>query len=80
MFCLGQGGGDEYGETARKVHCLPPVEAQTGPAVRYDRNVMDRQCAMLDGEPERKALYEMMSRSIHALALRNEAERKETND
>ena len=67
-------------ETARKVHRLPPVEAQTGPAVRYDRNVMDRQCAMLDGEPERKALYEMMSRSIHALALRNEAERKETND
>ena len=48
--------------------------------MRYDRNVMDRQCAMLDGEPERKALYEMMSRSIHALALRNEAERKETND
>lgn len=67
-------------ETARKVHRLSPVEAQTGPAVRYDRNVMDRQCAMLDGEPERKALYEMMSRSIHALALRNEAERKETND
>lgn len=67
-------------ETARKVHRLPPVEAQTGPAVRYDRNVMDRQCAMLDGEPERKALYEMMSQSIHALALRNEAERKETND
>ncbi len=65
-------------ETARKVHRIPPVEAQTGPAVRYDRNVIDRQRAMLDGKPAWKALYETMSRSIHALALRNEEERKGT--
>ena len=28
-------------ETARKVHELAPRDAQTGPAVRYDENVMN---------------------------------------
>ena len=35
-------------ETACKVHQLTPREAQTGPAVRYDRNVIDAQAAMID--------------------------------
>lgn len=50
-------------ETARKVHELPPHEAQTGPAVRYDEQVIRRQAAMLDGLP--REIYELMSRSIH---------------
>jgi len=50
-------------ETARKVHELPPHEAQTGPAVRYDEQVIRRQAAMLDGLP--RDIYELMSRSIH---------------
>lgn len=59
-------------ETARKVHLLSPVEAQTGPAVRYDRNVIDRQSAALAGEPELQELYGQMSRSIHRLAVEHE--------
>lgn len=50
-------------ETARKVHELPPHEAQTGPAIRYDEQVIRRQAAMLDGLP--REIYELMSRSIH---------------
>lgn len=52
-------------ETARKVHALHPVEAQTGPAVRYDRNVIDKHLAMLDGHPLYKELYELTSRMIY---------------
>ena len=29
-------------ETAKKVHELPPAKAQTGPAIRYDENVINR--------------------------------------
>lgn len=32
-------------ETARKVHELAPRDAQTGPAVRYDENVMSNHLA-----------------------------------
>jgi len=50
-------------ETARKVHDLTPREAQTGPAVRYDENVIRRQAAMLTGR--QREVYELMSKSIH---------------
>ena len=52
-------------ETARKVHSLHPVEAQTGPAVRYDRNVIDKHLDMLDDHPLYKELYELTSKIIH---------------
>ncbi len=75
-------------ETARKVRHLSPAEAQTGPAVRRDRNVSDLHLALLGGDPETKALYEAMSRSIRRLASerpgtgrsRPGEERKETYD
>lgn len=51
-------------ETARKVHALCPAEAQTGPAVRKDRNVMDKHLAMLNDEPCLRELYEKISESI----------------
>ena len=51
-------------ETARKVHQLSPHDAQTGPAVRYDRNVMERQMALIDDENIRQ-IYEILSKSIH---------------
>ena len=38
-------------ETAQKVHELSPREAQTGPAVRGDQNVMQMQANMLAGMP-----------------------------
>lgn len=52
-------------ETARKVHCLTPKEAQTGPAVRFDRNVIGRQSAMLEGCGLSQDIYNIMSESIH---------------
>lgn len=52
-------------ETARKVHTLHPAEAQTGPAVRYDRNVIDKHLTMLDGHPLYRELYELTIRVIH---------------
>ena len=52
-------------ETAAKVHQLSPSEAQTGPAVRYDRNVLEAQMGQLQEHPLYRDIYELMSRSIH---------------
>ncbi|MBQ7181265.1 MAG: DUF2520 domain-containing protein [Bacteroidaceae bacterium] len=51
-------------ETARKVHELPPHRAQTGPAVRFDLNVMRQHMALLADGRDRE-IYELLSRSIH---------------
>ncbi len=51
-------------ETARKIHELSPKEAQTGPAVRKDANVMNKHLEMLAKEPELKEIYKMISKSI----------------
>lgn len=53
-------------ETARKVHLLPPVEAQTGPAVRNDKAIMDSHLAMLSAEQKLAELYRLISRDIHS--------------
>ena len=52
-------------ETARKVHSLSPHDAQTGPAVRYDENVIAAQSALLADDPALQQLYELLSKSIH---------------
>lgn len=52
-------------ETARKVHHLPPLQAQTGPAIRYDKNVIDKHLELLSEYPEARNVYEMLSESIH---------------
>lgn len=54
-------------ETVRKVHELKPKEAQTGPAIRYDENVINRHLMLLEDEPIIKELYEKISKSIHHL-------------
>ena len=51
-------------ETARKVKTLSPKEAQTGPMVRYDQNVMQMQMAMLPDARTRE-IYRLMAESIH---------------
>lgn len=55
-------------ETANKIHSMTPHEAQTGPAVRYDRNVIRMQSDMLRNNPIAKQIYEYMSVSIHHAA------------
>ncbi len=51
-------------ETAAKIHVMSPAQAQTGPAVRYDENVINKHMAMLE-DPDMRDIYESLSRSIH---------------
>lgn len=52
-------------ETARKVHSMSPKSAQTGPAIRYDENVIGMQSRMLDYDDRIRQIYDLMSKSIH---------------
>jgi predicted short-subunit dehydrogenase-like oxidoreductase (DUF2520 family) len=51
-------------ETASKVENMHPVEAQTGPAVRYDKNVINKHLEMLNEQPDVQELYRLLSESI----------------
>lgn len=51
-------------ETVSKIHSMPPAVAQTGPAIRYDENVINKHLAMLD-DPDMQAIYRLLSQSIH---------------
>ena len=48
-------------ETAAKVHTLAPREAQTGPAVRGDRAVMEHHMEALNGDERLQQIYSMIS-------------------
>lgn len=58
-------------ETAAKVHGMTPKEAQTGPAVRYDENVIGKQIQLLENQPYFQKIYDCMSKSIHELESEN---------
>lgn len=51
-------------ETVSKIHSMPPAAAQTGPAIRYDENVINKHLAMLD-DLDMQAIYRLLSQSIH---------------
>lgn len=51
-------------ETAEKVHFMSPRKAQTGPAVRNDRSVMDKHIDLLKDKPEMQEIYDILSRNI----------------
>ena len=57
-------------ETAAKVHSMAPADAQTGPAIRFDENVIRAQAALMRDNPLQKDIYERLSMSIHQVALR----------
>lgn len=61
-------------ETAAKVHGMEPIDAQTGPAVRFDDNVIRAQAALMRDNPILKDLYERMSMSIHLAAQKHSKE------
>lgn len=52
-------------ETLRKAMVNPPCTVQTGPAVRGDRNTMEKHLRMLADKPEIQRLYEEISTSIY---------------
>ena len=51
-------------ETVAKIHTMPPRVAQTGPAIRYDENVINKHLAML-GDSDMRSIYRLISQSIH---------------
>jgi predicted short-subunit dehydrogenase-like oxidoreductase (DUF2520 family) len=51
-------------ETAAKVRTLSPREAQTGPAARYDLPVIERQLELLKTDPDKQAIYRILSQDI----------------
>lgn len=51
-------------ETARKAQEMDPEQAQTGPAVRFDQNVISKHLAALEAFPEFQNLYRLVSESI----------------
>lgn len=53
-------------ETVNKIHSLSPLQAQTGPAIRWDENVMQKHLDQLEGINQE--IYRLMSLSIHKRA------------
>lgn len=51
-------------ETAAKVTDIDPVNAQTGPARRGDENTIKKHLDLLEGNPEYKQLYQLISEQI----------------
>lgn len=51
-------------ETAAKIHQLSPAEAQTGPAVRMDKNVIDKHLSTLSSERQ-QMIYKLLSEDIY---------------
>lgn len=51
-------------ETAAKIHQLSPAKAQTGPAVRMDKNVIDKHISDLSNERQ-QMIYKLLSEDIY---------------
>ena len=54
-------------ETTEKIQKISPKEAQTGPAVRGDRNVMSKQLELMNDKEDLQKLYKMLSKGINPL-------------
>ena len=54
-------------EVAAKVHQVSPQEAQTGPAIRHDYNVIRHHLSLLEDQPRLQEIYEIMSESIQGV-------------
>lgn len=50
-------------ETAAKVQEMPPLQAQTGPAVRHDAKTLERHLAFLEDDNQ-KNIYKILTQSI----------------
>ena len=59
-------------QTVRKLHSIPPADAQTGPAVRYDETVIRRQHDLLADHPEMQRIYDLLTESIHKKTMNND--------
>ena len=53
-------------ETADKVKILHPSDAQTGPAVRFDKEIIEKHLDLLKENPQDQEIYRLLSNSIFA--------------
>ncbi|MDR2138623.1 MAG: DUF2520 domain-containing protein [Tannerella sp.] len=51
-------------ETAAKIHALSPSDAQTGPALRGDRKILEHHLALLS-DPAMREMYQLISNHIY---------------
>lgn len=58
-------------QTAKRIRKKAPIDSQTGPAVRYDQNIIEDHLAQLQGMHNFKELYESISKSIYQTNQRN---------
>lgn len=54
-------------EVAAKVHHVSPRDAQTGPAIRHDENVIRHHLSLLENNPRLQEIYAIMSESIQGV-------------
>ena len=54
-------------ETAEKITELDPISAQTGPAVRFDEEIMNSHEKSLKDSPDFQKLYRFVSESIYKM-------------
>jgi len=51
-------------ETTQKILEIPPLQAQTGPAMRNDQNIMQKHLDLLADNKDYQNLYRFVSESI----------------
>ncbi len=51
-------------ETALRIRTVSPKAAQTGPAIRHDKETIEKHLALLKDHPQLKSLYVLMTESI----------------
>ncbi len=59
-------------ETAKKIKNTEPVNAQTGPAVRNDKIIIEKHLELLSLYPEFQNIYNILTKSIIETHLKNE--------
>ncbi len=59
-------------QTIDKAQQMPPIEAQTGPAVRNDLKTINKHLEMLENHPGKKEIYRLISQSIKEKQDQNE--------
>lgn len=55
-------------ETTKKVSYLQPKEAQTGPAVRGDKNIIEKHIKLMHDNPQWQELYKNFSQNIYDMS------------
>jgi len=52
-------------ETVNKIESISPAKAQTGPAMRNDKKIIQRHIDALSANPELQNIYSVISKSIN---------------